>query len=117
MDIDATTPASYSEAVINTVLRSRWHDSDSLLITDDFSMGAVIGSRDGIGGAAIRAVNAGVDLVLLRDSVKYFDTVMSALIEADVNAELDKKRQNASHERLGRYVFFDDREPPVQAQQ
>ena len=117
MDIDATTPASYSEAVINTVLRARWHDSDSLLITDDFSMGAVIGSKDGIGGAAIRAVNAGVDLVLLRDSVKYFDTVMSALIEADVNGELDKKRQNASHERLGRYVFFDDREPPVQAQQ
>jgi len=28
----------------------------------------VIGSKDGIGGAAIRAVNAGVDLVLLRDS-------------------------------------------------
>lgn len=116
-DIDATTPASYSEAVINTVLRSRWHESDSLLITDDFSMGAVIGSKDGIGGAAIRAVNAGIDLVLLRNSVKYFDTVMSALIEADVNGELDKKRQNASHERLGRYVFFDDREPPVQAQQ
>lgn len=116
-DIDQTTSASYSDAVINTILRSRWHDGDSLLITDDFSMGAVTGSKDGIGGAAIKALNAGVDLVLLRDSVKYFDTVMSALIEADVNGELDKKRQDASHQRLSRYVFFDDREPPVQAQQ
>jgi len=116
-DIDKTTPASYSDAVINSVLRSRWQDGDSLLITDDFSMGAVTGSRDGIGGAAIKALNAGVDIVLLRDTATYFDTVMSALIEADINGEIDQKRQSESRHRLSRYVFIDDREPPLQAQQ
>ena len=116
-DIDKTTPASYSDAVINSVLRSRWQDGDSLLITDDFSMGAVTGSKDGIGGAAIKALNAGVDIVLLRDTATYFDTVMSALIEADINGEIDQKRQSESRQRLSRYVFIDDREPPMQAQQ
>ena len=80
-------------------------------------MGAVTGSKDGIGGAAIKALNAGVDIVLLRDTAKYFDTVMSALIEADVNGEIDQKRQSESRQRLSRYVFIDDREPPMQAQQ
>ena len=49
------------------------------------------GSKDGIGGAAVKAINAGVDLVLLRDTAKYFDTVMSALIEADINGEIDQE--------------------------
>jgi beta-N-acetylhexosaminidase len=42
---------------------------------------------------------------------------MSALIEADINGEIDQKRQSESRQRLSRYVFIDDREPPLQAQQ
>jgi beta-N-acetylhexosaminidase len=114
--IDNATPASYSDAVVNAV-RTRWEARDSLLITDDFSMGAVTDSKDGVGSAAVRALNAGVDLVLLRDSEKHFDTVMSALIEADSHGDIDKKRESESHDRLSHYVFIDDREPPIQAQQ
>jgi beta-N-acetylhexosaminidase len=109
--VDETTPASYSDAIINGVIRSRTN-GDVLLITDDLGMGAVTRSKDGIGGAAIKALNAGVDLVLLTDVSKYFDTVMSALIEADTAGAINQARQIESRERLEKYVFIDDSEPP-----
>ncbi len=118
--IDASTPASFSDAVINNVIRPRF-ENDGLLITDDFSMGAVTGSKDGLGGAAVKALNAGIDLILLCSIDKHYDTVMSALIEADRNGEVTLARENESRERLKRYVFVDDRElppsAPLQAQQ
>jgi beta-N-acetylhexosaminidase len=118
--IDRTTPASFSDAVINTIVRPRF-ENDGLLITDDFSMGAVTGSRDGLGGAAVKAINAGVDLILLCSIDKHYDILMSALIEADRNGEMTIARENESRERLKRYVFVDDRElspsTPLQAQQ
>jgi len=118
--IDNTTPASFSDAVINTVLRPRL-DNDGLLITDDFSMGGVTKSRDGLGGAAVKALNAGIDLILLCVVDQNFDILMSALIEADQKGEISLARENETRERLKRYVFVDDRElppaAPVQARQ
>jgi beta-N-acetylhexosaminidase len=105
--------------MINSFIRART-DGDVLLITDDLGMGAVMRSKDGLGGAAIKALNAGVDLVLLSDAAQYYDTVMSALIEADKSNEIDQARQIESRERLSKYVFVDDSEPvsapPQQAQ-
>jgi beta-N-acetylhexosaminidase len=118
--IDKTTPASFSDAVINRVIRPRF-ENDGLLITDDFSMGAVTKSRDGLGGAAVKAINAGVDLILLCAVDQSFDVLMSALIEADQKGELALSRENETRERLKKYVFVDDRElppsAPVQAEQ
>jgi len=110
--VDKTIPASYSAAVINDIVRSRT-DGDVLLITDDLGMGAVTRSADGLGGAAVKAINAGVDLVLLTDAAKQYDTVMSALIEADENGEINQARQIESRERMSKYVFIDDSEPPA----
>jgi beta-N-acetylhexosaminidase len=117
--LDRDAPASYSDVVVSSIIRGRWHD-DGLLITDDLSMGAVTGSKEGIGAAAIKSLNAGIDILLLSYTERHFDTVMSALIEADANGEIDQGRQSASRERLKKYVFIDDREPPLpprQAQQ
>ncbi|MBS0250867.1 MAG: glycoside hydrolase family 3 protein [Proteobacteria bacterium] len=118
--IDSTTPASFSDTVINTVVRPRFKN-DGLLITDDFSMGAVTKSRDGLGGAAVKALDAGVDLILLCSVDKSYDILMSALIEADQKGEISIARENETRERLKRYVFIDDRDlppsAPVQAQQ
>jgi beta-N-acetylhexosaminidase len=116
-DVDPTTPASYSDAVINGVLRSRWHGDRSLLITDDFSMGAILRSKDGVGGAAVKALNAGIDLVLLRDMEKYYDTVMSALIEADSDGDIDRKRERRSRLRISKYLWINAMVTPQQAQQ
>jgi beta-N-acetylhexosaminidase len=118
--VDAATPASFSDEVVNKVIRPRF-ENDGLLITDDFSMGAVTKSKDGIGGAAVKALNAGVDLILLCSIDKNYDILMSALIEADRNGEIVLDRENETRERLKRYVFIDERDPPppapVQAQQ
>ena len=117
---DKDTPASYSGEVINSFIRART-EGDVLLITDDLGMGAVTRSKDGLGGAAVKSVNAGVDLLLLSDAAQYYDTVMSALIEADSNNEIDQARQIQARERLSKYVFVDDSPPhaapPQHAQQ
>ncbi|HML29798.1 MAG TPA: glycoside hydrolase family 3 N-terminal domain-containing protein [Hyphomicrobium sp.] len=118
--IDNTTPASFSDKVINTVARPRFAN-DGLLITDDFTMGAVTKSRDGIGGAAVKALNAGIDLILLCSVDKDYDVLMSALIQADQKGEISRARETATQERLKHYVFVDERDlpssAPVQAQQ
>ena len=86
--IDKSTPASYSKQVIADLIRSRW-DYTGLLVTDDFSMGAVTNSADGIGGAAIKSLNAGADFVLVSFSERHYDTMLSALLEADADGTLD----------------------------
>lgn len=113
---DKDTPASYSGEVINSFIRART-EGDVLLITDDLGMGAVTRSKDGLGGAAVKAVNAGVDLLLLSDAAQYYDTVMSSLIEADSNNEIDQARQIQARERLSKYVFVDDSPPRAAAPQ
>ncbi len=87
--IDQSTPASYSKPVISGLIRSRW-DYTGLLVTDDFSMGAITGSSDGIGGAAIKALNAGADFLLVSFSEQHYDTMLSALLEADADGTLDQ---------------------------
>ncbi len=118
--VDRTTPASFSDTVVNQIIRPRF-ENDGLLITDDLSMGAVTGSKDGIGGAAVKAFNAGIDLILLCALSTHFDTVMSSLIEADIKGETALVREDETNERLKRYVFVDDRElppsTPLQAEQ
>ena len=72
MAVDKEHPASFSQAVVKGMLRENWKH-DGVLITDDFSMGAVTLSREGPSGGAIEALNAGVDLVLVSyDPDQYF---------------------------------------------
>lgn len=105
--IDKTTPASYSEPLIHTLVRTRWQN-EGLLVTDDFSMGAVTRSKDGVGGAALKAVNAGADFILLSFSEKHYDIVMSTLIEAQSTGEFDLRKHDESVERMKRYLFVED---------
>lgn len=101
--IDKDTPASFSKPVIGQLIRQTW-EHDGLLITDDFSMGAISGSRDGVGGAAVKSINAGADLILVSFSEKYLDPVLSALIRADEEGALDVKTTEASRARITRIL-------------
>lgn len=98
-EVDKTTPASFSAPVITGLVRTGWRH-DGLLITDDFSMGAVTRSQDGVGAAAVKALNAGVDLLLLSFSDEHLNAVMTALIAADANGGLDAQARAASRKRL-----------------
>jgi beta-N-acetylhexosaminidase len=98
-ELDRETPSSFSAPVINGLIRTEW-DHKGLLITDDFSMGAVTRAKEGIGGAAVKALNAGADLVLVSFSDKHLNTVMTALIDAEKKGNIDRDVRAASLERM-----------------
>jgi beta-N-acetylhexosaminidase len=85
--LDADHPVSFSDAVVSGLLRDDW-GHDGVLITDDFSMGAVYASKEGIARASIAALNAGVDLILVTyDPGQYF-IAMGAVLAADRDGAL-----------------------------
>jgi beta-N-acetylhexosaminidase len=111
-EIDKEHLASYSEKVIRDLIRRQWGYS-GILITDDFSMGAITRSPDGIGGAAVKALQAGIDIVLVSYSEKHLNTVMTALIEADSKGAFDPAAAARSRDRLARHARVMDGDTAV----
>lgn len=101
--LDATTAASYSEPVVDGLLRDDWQYR-GLLLTDDFCMAAVHDSAEGIGGASVRALNAGVDLILVAYDPDQYYFVMQALLLAARCGEMDDARIRQSEQRLARVL-------------
>lgn len=101
--LDKTAPASYSQVVIGDLVRKNWN-YDGLIVTDDFSMGAITRGKPGIGAAAVKALNAGTDVLLVSFSEKHLDTMMSALLAADEAGEIDHAALARSRARLDRVL-------------
>jgi beta-N-acetylhexosaminidase len=73
---------------------------DGVLITDDFSMGAAYASKEGVAGASIAALNAGVDLILIAyDPAQYFP-MLDAVLVADGDGRLNAAALSSSLRRL-----------------
>jgi beta-N-acetylhexosaminidase len=101
--LDAEQPVSFSATVVSGLLRQSW-GLDGVLVTDDFSMGAVYASREGIAAASVAALNAGVDLILIAyDPAQYF-TMMSALLAADQAGRLAPGTLARSTRRLAEAI-------------
>ncbi len=98
-EVDPVTPASFSRPVIDGLIRTEW-GHQGVLITDDLSMGAVTQSAEGVGGAAVKALNAGADLLLVSFSDRHLDAVFTALIVAERNGDIDKEKRAQSGQRL-----------------
>jgi len=97
--VDPITPVSFSEKVIQEVIRDKWLH-EGILITDDLNMGPAFAAEGGIGNTAVKALNAGVDLLLISyDGTQYFPA-MYDLVMADKKDLLDLKRTAQSHIRL-----------------
>jgi beta-N-acetylhexosaminidase len=101
--IDRANPASHSKAIITDLVRKRWQ-YDGLLITDDFSMGAIAKSKVGVGTAAVHALDAGADVILISFSEKHLNTVFSALLAADADNQIDRAQAAVSVERISRLI-------------
>jgi beta-N-acetylhexosaminidase len=99
--VDAARPVSFSQQVVRGLLRTDW-GYDGLLITDDFSMGAVTYSPEGIGGGSVEALNAGVDLILVSYDPDQFYLVMYALISAARAGVLHDDALAQSDQRLAK---------------
>jgi beta-N-acetylhexosaminidase len=100
-ELDADRPVSFSPKVIDGLLRTEW-GFDGVLITDDFSMGAVYYSRYGIAGATLKALNAGVDLVLLSYDTDQYFPIMYRLLQASRSGILRPEILAKSAARLDR---------------
>ena len=100
---DRTHPVSFSRPVVGDLLRGTWR-YDGVLITDDFSMGAVYRSREGIAGASVEAINAGIDLILVSYDTDQYYAAMHALLAADRDGRLQQQALRQSDRRLNRAV-------------
>lgn len=109
--LDKTAPASFSETIIGTLMRGTW-EHEGLLVTDDFSMGAVTRHKGGLGRAAVRSLNAGMDFVLLSYSEKHLNAMMSALLAAEEAGALDPAALEKSRARAERVLLGTDAASP-----
>jgi len=88
---------------VKGLLRDTWKH-DGILVTDDFSMGAVTSSREGPAQGAIAALAAGVDLILISYDPDQYFLVMHALLAAERAGRLRGDTLERSAARLRRAV-------------
>jgi beta-N-acetylhexosaminidase len=98
-EVDRERPASFSRPVVD-IVRREW-GYDGVLITDDFSMGAVYQSREGIAGGSVAAINAGVDLILISYDTDQYFVIMQGLLRAAADGTLRPRALADSDQRLG----------------
>ena len=98
--LDPFRPAFASPAVVAKLRGDLAHDG--VLVTDDFSMGAIRQSHLRVAGAAVEAVNAGIDLILVSYDTDQVYIVLDALLNADAEGRLDAEKLRLSDERLRR---------------
>ena len=97
--LGAERPASTSPAVVQKLLRDEWK-FDGVVVTDDLVMGAIARRKGGMAAAAVDALNAGVDLVLIGAENGAVYDVLHALVVADADGRLDRAKLAASEKRL-----------------
>ncbi|MFB2967950.1 glycoside hydrolase family 3 N-terminal domain-containing protein [Aerosakkonema sp. BLCC-F183] len=97
--VDGEHPVSFSQQVIEGIIRKDW-GHDGVLITDDFSMQAVYGSKDGLALATVKAINAGVDLILIAFDKDLYYEAIDALLKAEEKGKLDRQMLDNSSKRL-----------------
>lgn len=92
--LDAQLPASLSAAVVTDLVRAQW-GFDGLVTTDALDMGAITG-RYSSADAALMAVRAGCDVVLMPQDA---DEAIDALTRAIESGELTDERLSESERR------------------
>jgi len=98
--VDARYPVSTSRAVAHDLLRRQWGYT-GLLITDDLNMGAVY--ADGIGPAATRALDAGVDLILVSYDPDQYYRALHAAARGWRQGAINALRETESAQRLAEH--------------
>ncbi|WP_287409948.1 glycoside hydrolase family 3 protein [Oceanithermus sp.] len=96
--LDPDAHATLSRKILTGLLRERM-GYDGLIVTDDMGMRA-ISDRWGAGEAAVRAVLAGADLVLVGRGGGTAEAVYAALDEALTSGRIAPERAAASERRL-----------------
>ena len=91
-------PATFSKPIITDLLRDQL-GYNGIVITDDLEMSGASGVGD-VGERAVRAVSAGVDIIILAFILKNQRMVKSALLEAIRKGAITEDRINDSLRRI-----------------
>jgi len=91
-------PASLSEVFISDILRNELGFT-GVVITDDLHMEAIT-KHYSVGDAAIKAVQAGADVVLVCHSLDEQEQAMNALVNAVKTGQISEERINESIKRI-----------------
>ena len=99
----AARPATLSRAIMTTLLRDEI-GFEGVVISDDMQMGAIV-EEYGLTDAAIAAINAGVDIVMLANQQGEYDVgrvyrVRDAILQAVADGEISEERIRQSAERI-----------------
>lgn len=96
--LDSTYPASMSETVISDILRGQL-DFNGVVMSDDMTMGA-IANNYGVGESAVRAVQAGSDIVLVAHNEQNVTEAIKAIKTAVKDGRISEARMNRSVQRI-----------------
>lgn len=92
------TPASLSRPVITGLLREEM-GFDGVVITDDLEMRAIVDNQD-VGDAAVQAILAGADVVMVIWTPERKRRVQQALLDAVRSGKIPAQRLDASVRRI-----------------
>ena len=98
--VDRERPASLSPAVITGLLRQKL-GFDGVVFTDDLEMDA-ISAKYGFGTAAVMAVEAGADVVLVCHEYEHMEEAYQALLNAVKEGHISEERLDKSLHRIVR---------------
>ena len=99
-EIDPERPASLSRKLLSDVLRQRM-EFDGVILADDLGMGA-IAKRYGVGEAAVEALRAGCDMVMLCHDRRLAAQAIEKAAEAGKAGGFLEGEWEASQERIER---------------
>ena len=104
--VDATYPVSVSKAIITDWLRNELGFT-GVVVTDDIEVGATVSGMS-MAEYAIRTINAGSDMVIIRNDAKHIKEVRDALLQAVADGTISEDRLDASVRRIMLMKFSND---------
>lgn len=109
--IDPDYPSSLSKVIITDLLRKDL-GFEGVVVSDDMTMGAIVENYE-IGDAAIKAIDAGCDIVLVAHGFENSLVVINSIKEALINETILEERLNESVYRIlklkEKYNLTDDK--------
>ena len=104
--VDATHPVSVSKPILTDWLRNELGFT-GVVVTDDIEVGASVSSMP-MAEYAVLTINAGSDMVIIRNDAKHIKEVRDALLQAVADGTISEDRLDASVRRIMLMKFSND---------
>lgn len=104
--VDATHSVSVSKLILTDWLRNELGFT-GVVVTDDIEVGATVSGMS-MAEYAVRTINAGSDMVIIRNDVKHIKEVRDALLQAVADGTISEDRLDASVCRIMLMKFSND---------